>query len=67
MLTALFFHGFLVVGFLGVYGRWLDEEIVADVCLLGLVFELILAVGLAQYLQVTDSVFFLHSGAVLGN
>ena len=58
MLTALFLHGALFVGFLGVYGRWLDEEITADVCLLGLCVELLSATGLLKYAHSTDSIFY---------
>jgi hypothetical protein len=63
MLTALLVHGAIIVSFIGVYGRWLDEEIVADVCLLGLLVELLVASGLGQYLQATDMVMYLQGGA----
>ncbi len=43
MLVALLLHGALFVGFICVYGRWLDEEITADVCLFGLLVELVSA------------------------
>jgi NADH:ubiquinone oxidoreductase subunit 5 (subunit L)/multisubunit Na+/H+ antiporter MnhA subunit len=66
MLLSLLLHGVVVVSFLGVYGRWLDEEVVADMCLVGLIFELITAALTTQYLQTTDAVFFLGGGAVLG-
>jgi len=61
----LLLHGMLVVFFLSAFGRWLDEEIVADVCLFGLLMELLIAALLARYVQVTDAVFYLHGGALL--
>ena len=62
MLAALFVHGILVVVFLGLFARWLDEEISADVCLFGLVVELSASLFFVKYLQVTDSIFFLSLG-----
>ncbi len=63
MIAALLFHGFILVFFLGLYGRWLDEEVVADVCLLGLLLELLVAAVTTQYIHVTDTIFFLHGGS----
>jgi formate hydrogenlyase subunit 3/multisubunit Na+/H+ antiporter MnhD subunit len=63
MLVALLFHGTLFVSFICVYGRWLDEELVADVCLFGLLVELIAALGLHKYLSSADAVYHLNLGA----
>jgi NADH-quinone oxidoreductase subunit L len=63
MLVALLLHGAVFVGFLCVYGRWLDEEITADVCLFGLLFELLGAVGLLRYVHTADAVLCLNLGA----
>ena len=65
MLGALLIHGALFVGFIGVYGRWLDEEITADVCLFGLCVELLSAAALVKYIHVTDSIFYSSWGAPL--
>lgn len=37
----------------------MDEEIVADVCLFGLLFELLTALGLYKYLHAIDGIYFL--------
>lgn len=58
MLAALLLHGALFVGFVSVYGRWLDEEITADVCLFGLCAELLSAAALLKYIHATDSIFY---------
>jgi len=58
-------HGIVFVSFLSVFGRWLDEEVVADVCLLGLLFELFVGTMSVQYLNVTDAIFYLHGGTLL--
>jgi hypothetical protein len=65
MLAALLLHGALLVGFVSCYGRWLDEEAVADVCLFGLVCETVVASFLTQYLHSLDASFFLHLGSIL--
>ena len=62
MLAALLVHGILIVSFLGIFSRWLDEEISADVCLFGLVVELAASFYFVKYLQATDSIFFLSLG-----
>ena len=63
MLSALIFHGILFVSFLLVYGRWLDDELLAEVCLFSLIFELVATLLFSRYIQVTDGVFFLHLGS----
>lgn len=40
----------------------MDEEISADLCLFGLVVELLASIFFIKYLQVTDSIFFLSLG-----
>jgi len=62
MLASLFLHGIFVVGFIFFFGRWLDDEITADVCLFGLVFELIYALMLTRYTQITDCVLYVQVG-----
>jgi NADH:ubiquinone oxidoreductase subunit 5 (subunit L)/multisubunit Na+/H+ antiporter MnhA subunit len=42
-------------------------EVAADLCLLGLLFELVGSVVLARYVLVTDGVFFLHVGTVFAH
>lgn len=64
MLAALLIHGFILVAFLGFYSRWLDEELVADLCFLGLLFELLVGSVFTQYVHVTDAVFFLQGGSL---
>ncbi len=65
MLTALLVHGVFFVGFLTIYGRWLDTEITADVCLFGLLVELLSAAFLLKYVHALDCFFFLHLGSPL--
>jgi hypothetical protein len=43
----------------------LDDEIVVDVCLFGLLVELLAATLLARYVQQTDLVMFVHLGGIL--
>lgn len=65
MLLALMLHGVFFVGFICTYGRWLDEEITADVCLFGLLFELVTASCFVKYVHALDCVFYLHLGTPL--
>lgn len=65
MLAAALFHGILIVGALIVYGRWLDEEISGDICLYGLLCELVFAAAASNYFSVTDSQVFLDLGSLL--
>jgi hypothetical protein len=65
MLSALLVHGFLVVCFLGLFARWLDEEIAADICFFGLFAELLASFFFIKYLQITDAVFFLSLGDLI--
>lgn len=63
MLTALLLHGALFVGFVCIYGRWLDEELTADVCLFGLLVELCVALVVSKYAHALDALFYLHAGS----
>lgn len=54
-----------MVMFLIAYGRWLGEELVADVCLVGLLIELLAVTLLTRYAHVTDSMFYVSGGAIL--
>lgn len=65
MVTALLLHGLVFVGFLALYGRWLDDEATADVCFFGLCCELLCASGLVQYVHALDTTFIVNLGTVL--
>ena len=67
MIFSLFFHSAVVVMLLSLYSRWLDEEVLADLCLYGLVVELFLAAFNVSYIHYTDSIFFLHCGSILAD
>lgn len=64
MLGATLLHGALFVGAIVLYGRWLDDEAVGDVCLYGLACELILAMMALSYFGVTDSLLFMDMGVI---
>lgn len=62
MLACLGLHGFFVVSLVFFYIRWSDVETAADLCLLGLLVELVAAPLLVQYVLTADCVFFVHLG-----
>lgn len=65
MIFSLFFHGSIIVILLSLYSRWLDEEVLADLCLYSLVIELSLAIFNVGFIYYTDCIFFLHCGYIL--
>ena len=67
MIFSLFFHSAIVVMLLALYSRWLDEEVLADLCLYGLVLELLLAAFNVAHIYYTDSIFFLHCGHIVAD
>jgi NADH-quinone oxidoreductase subunit L len=64
MLAGLFLHGALLVGLLTAYGRWLDDTLCSELCLIGLVFELGGALLLAHYVQDVDCALFCSLGCI---
>lgn len=64
MLAGLLLHGALLVGFLLVYARWLDDAVIGDVCLVGLATELAGVLSLGHYAQAVDCVFFCQLGGI---
>lgn len=64
MLSALCLHGVLLVLLTGLYNRWLDDELTADICLVALLVELLGVLFAARYSAVTDAMALAHLGSV---
>ncbi len=64
MVFCLFFHSSIIVLLLILYNRWLDEEVLGDLCLYSLIVELCLAFFNINYIYYTESIFFLHCGFI---
>lgn len=65
MIPSILFLGILLVSGLLSYGRWLDDETLADVCWYALVIEFAVATLTYSYTGLTDAVFFLNLGATV--
>lgn len=64
MIPALTFQGFFLVLFTFLYIRWADLELAADICLLGLIVELVVSTILVQYVTSVDCIFYFHLGCL---
>lgn len=64
MLSALCLHGVVLVLLTGVYNRWFDDELTADLCLAALLVELVSVLFVTRYLSSTDVLMLVHLGHV---